>query len=197
MGKKQMSIHTRRRRQRIVFCLLASIFCLFSIFPSPLFAASVRGWGFTAINSSALRSASIAAGGSYSLALKSNGSIIGWGYNNSGQATPPAGNNFVAVAAGGYHSLALKSDGSIAGWGRNYYGQAAPPSGNNFNAISAGTYHSPALYVTSFFDLSVFGNQWKQPCSSPSWCRGYDFDKTGFVDIYDLQKFSCLWLAGL
>ena len=45
------------------------------------------------------------------------GSIVGWGSNNDGEATPPDGNDFVAIAAGEGHSLALKSDGSIVGWG--------------------------------------------------------------------------------
>ena len=37
----------------------------------------------------------------------SDGSIVGWGKNDSGQATPPAGNNFIAITAGYGHSLAL------------------------------------------------------------------------------------------
>jgi hypothetical protein len=73
------------------------------------------------------------------------GSIIGWGDNNSYQATPPAGNNFIAIAAGCQHSLALKSDGSIVGWGLNGFGQATPPAGNNFIAIAVGYAHSLAL----------------------------------------------------
>jgi hypothetical protein len=51
----------------------------------------------------------IAAGSAHSLALKSDGSIVGWGNNYYGQATPPAGNDFTSICAGGYHSLALKS----------------------------------------------------------------------------------------
>lgn len=88
----------------------------------------------------------IAAKEEYSLALKKDGSIVGWGENLDGQATPPEGNDFVAIAAGHYyHSLALKSDGSIVGWGNDDYGQATPPEGNDFVAIAAGGGHSLAI----------------------------------------------------
>ena len=50
----------------------------------------------------------IAAGCSHSLALKSDGSIVGWGNNEYGQATPPEGNDFIAIAAGHFQSLAIR-----------------------------------------------------------------------------------------
>ena len=73
------------------------------------------------------------------------GSIVGWGNNYYGEATPPDGNDFVAISAGYYHNLAHKSDGSIVGWGFNANGQATPPAGNNFVAISAGWGHNLAI----------------------------------------------------
>ena len=97
----------------------------------------------------------IAAGGWHSLALKNDGSIVGWGWNEDGQATPPAGNDFVAIAAGRYHSLALKSNswpspcGSIVGWGFDPDGRATPPDGIDFVAIAAGAYHSLAIRSNS------------------------------------------------
>jgi len=99
----------------------------------------------------------VSAGGRHSLSLKIDGTIIGWGDNSDGQATPPDGNDFIAVSAGAWHSLALKADGTIVGWGSNYskddgepgprlwYGQATPPDGNDFIAISASPYSSLAL----------------------------------------------------
>ena len=78
----------------------------------------------------------IAAGLKHSLALKADGSMVGWGANWSGQAIPRPGTNFVAIAAGD-HNLALKSDGSMIGWGANNYGQAVRRAGTNFIAIVA------------------------------------------------------------
>ena len=64
----------------------------------------------------------IAAGAYHSLALKADGTVVGWGENGYGQTTIPAGaTNVVAIAAGDYHSLALKADGTVVGWGDNSY----------------------------------------------------------------------------
>ena len=89
----------------------------------------------------------IAAGAGHSLALRSDGSLVGWGRGG----TPPDGNDFVAIAAGGRepqrkvivgYGLALKSDGSLVQWGVDDW---IPPLGNDFVAIAAGEFHSLAL----------------------------------------------------
>ena len=71
---------------------------------------------------------------SHSLALKSDGTVVAWGDNSSGQlgdgtttnhTTPvavPGLTGVVAIAAYS-HSLALKSDGTVVAWGGNYSGQ--------------------------------------------------------------------------
>ncbi len=73
------------------------------------------------------------------------GSIVAWGRNVEGQASPPAGEDFVAVSAGDRFSLALRADGSIAAWGDDSAHQASPPAGNDFVAIAAGGAHGLAL----------------------------------------------------
>ena len=75
------------------------------------------------------------------------GTVAGWGYNGSGQITPPADlSGVTAIAAGASHSLALKSDGSVIGWGANFHGQTTPPAGlSGVTTITAGASHSLAL----------------------------------------------------
>ena len=81
----------------------------------------------------------VAAGASHALALKSDGTVLAWGNNASGQLgtgdapndhllpTPISGLGFgsgvTAVAAGDTYSMALKSDGTVLAWGNNASGQ--------------------------------------------------------------------------
>lgn len=122
----------------------------------------------------------IAAGGYHNLVLCSDGTLVAWGYNTSGQAgdgsfsnrtvpglvtttgTPLAGKVVKAIAAGGSHSLALCTDGMLCSWGANWRGQlgdnstvdrtlpvallktGTPLAGRTISSITAGSYHSVA-----------------------------------------------------
>ena len=87
----------------------------------------------------------LAAGGEHSLALLSDGTVMAWGSNRSGQLgdgtsgevaeTPQAVHELsevAAVSAGTRHSLALLRDGTIVAWGSNSGGQLG--DGNNEKA---------------------------------------------------------------
>lgn len=89
----------------------------------------------------------VAAGGSHSLALRSDGTVAAWGNNTAGAANVPTGlSNVVAVAGGGAHSLALKGDGTVVAWGNNASFQTNVPAGlSNAVAIAAGDLFSLAL----------------------------------------------------
>jgi hypothetical protein len=66
----------------------------------------------------------IAAGATHCLAVRADGTVEGWGYNQYPAVAPPGGlSNVVAIAAGDWSSLALKHDGTVVGWGFN----ATPP----------------------------------------------------------------------
>jgi len=86
----------------------------------------------------------IAAGNDHVLALRRNGTVVGWGMNLRGRLNLPAGlNNVVAIAAGWAHGLALKSDGTVVTWGDT--APAVPAGLANVVAIAAGYSHSVAL----------------------------------------------------
>ncbi|MCW5983297.1 MAG: choice-of-anchor D domain-containing protein [Bryobacteraceae bacterium] len=112
----------------------------------------------------------ISAGGSHSLALKTDQTAWAWGDNQHGQlgngdyagtfATPVAVKNLAglkAVAAGEQHSIAAKTDGTVWAWGENADGQLGngkhtlsyvPAQVTNITgvaAIASGTRHSLAL----------------------------------------------------
>ena len=80
--------------------------------------------------------AQVAAGGSHTLAIKTDGTLWAWGYNYYGQIgdgtsgsstnkTSPVKimDNVAQVAAGDSHTLAVKTDGSVWAWGNNNSGQ--------------------------------------------------------------------------
>ncbi|MFA6544361.1 MAG: Ig-like domain-containing protein [Limisphaerales bacterium] len=109
---------------------------------------TVIAWGYnsndqTNVPAGLTNVTAMAGGVYYSLALKSDGTVVAWG------ASPvvPAGlTNVTAIAAGSYHSLALKSDGTVVAWGDNSNGQSNVPAGlTNVTAIAAGYGHSLAL----------------------------------------------------
>lgn len=81
----------------------------------------------------------VAVGSSHSLALRTNGQVRAWGFNDSGNCDVPADlTQATAIAAGGSTSVALRPDGSVRAWG--YYDQfaeAQPPTAGTFVAITA------------------------------------------------------------
>lgn len=83
----------------------------------------------------------VAAGGSFWMALSTNGTVI-----SPGIFVPPIITNVVAIAAGGSHALILQGNGKVTGWGSDAYGQINIPSNaTNVVAIAAGVNHSLAL----------------------------------------------------
>jgi Concanavalin A-like lectin/glucanases superfamily/Regulator of chromosome condensation (RCC1) repeat/Domain of unknown function (DUF5011) len=83
----------------------------------------------------------------FSLVLKGDGTVVGWGDSLYGETNVPKGlSGVVAISAGNESSLALKTDGTVVAWGDNARGQASIPTGlADVVAIAAGDQFSLAL----------------------------------------------------
>ena len=113
-------------------------------------------------------------GGGGMCAVKTDGSLWGWGYNNYGQlginvndtfsfirtpvTTFSGGNNWKSVGGGYDWNTAIKTDGTLWVWGRNTGGQLGDNSttnrftpvttfagGNNWKQVSGGRGHTQAI----------------------------------------------------
>jgi hypothetical protein len=119
----------------------------------------------------------LAASFSHALALKSDGSLWGWGWNGYGVATQAhakervseptrigSDTSWTQIAVGAGHCLALKSDGSLWAWGQNDHGQVGDGSTNNqFTATQIGSDHdwgAIAAGAFSSFALKKNGTLW-------------------------------------
>ena len=108
---------------------------------------------------------SVAAGGDFTVALKTDGTLWAWGGNDYGQlgngtvvsAAQPVQvlDQVTAVSAGDYHVAAIRADGTLWTWGDNLYGQLGDGTRDSMSAphqvLAAvrfavmGDYHAAAI----------------------------------------------------
>jgi alpha-tubulin suppressor-like RCC1 family protein len=97
----------------------------------------------------------------HTAAIKTDGTLWGWGFNTAGQLgdntnvnksspvqTIALGTNWKQVACGGTHTAAIKTDGTLWTWGTNNLGQL----GDN----------TVTLYKSSPVQTIALGTNWKQ-----------------------------------
>ena len=106
----------------------------------------------------------------HSLGIRSDGSLVAWGWNDDRQCDVPPGHDYIDISGGYYHSLALKADRSIVAWGGNGDGQCNVPAGHEFLRIAAGLMHSVALRADG--TIVAWGRNEEGQCRVPA---GSDF----------------------
>jgi alpha-tubulin suppressor-like RCC1 family protein len=134
-------------------------------------------WGVTSPPPDLVGVKAVAAGYAHSVALRTDGTVVAWGYPGAMIAVPdilrqPATANVVAIAAGLDHNIALRGNGTVVGWGLNDYGQLDIPSvlknaaTAHVVAIAAGQEHNLALRADG--TVVAWGrNNWGQ-CTVPA-----------------------------
>ncbi|MEK7780407.1 MAG: immunoglobulin domain-containing protein, partial [Verrucomicrobiota bacterium] len=116
-------------------------------------AASVPLWPTNGLSNVV----AVAAGSSYSLALRADGTVYYWGINSPVSNLPTNLSGVVGIAAGQSHALALLSNGMVRAWGLGASGQTnVPATLSNVIAVAAGSAHSAALRADG--TVVVWGN---------------------------------------
>lgn len=89
----------------------------------------------------------VSAAAYHSLALLSDGTVVAWGADSSGQSTVPGElRDVIAITSGAAHSAALKRDGTVVVWGDSNSGLTdVPPAATNVIKLVSGDDHLLAL----------------------------------------------------
>lgn len=115
----------------------------------------------------------------HTLACRSDGAVIAWGWNANGQCNVPIlppGVTFLEVAAGDHHSVALRSDGTAVAWGLNADGQCSVPglsAGLSYVEIAADANCSAAR--RSDGTLLAWGNNTSGQSTVPTLASGLSY----------------------
>lgn len=139
----------------------------------------------------------VAAGYSFSLALKSDGTVIAWGIR--GATNVPAGlSNVVAIAAGFGQGLALKSDGTLVAWGvPSYSGPAitnVPADLTNVVAIACGADHNLVLKADG--TVYAWGLGYSGQTNVPADLTNVVAIAAGFSSSFAIKTDGSTWLSG-
>jgi alpha-tubulin suppressor-like RCC1 family protein len=162
---KSMNPGFVKRWQSALVCVLLWAAYAFT-FRCEADSGTVVSWGYNCCGQATVPEGltnvvAVSAGeGNHSLALREDGTLVGWGSLGAVES------NVTAIAAGEAHNLALKADGTVLAWG-NYFvtgGGSMPafvPAGlSNVIAIAAGAEHDLALKADG--TIAVWG--------SPNYC---------------------------
>lgn len=136
---------------------------------------TVSGWGY-ASSGSMFRAydvqspLALACTPTYTLAIKSDGTIVGTGTAQYGELTGIPAGTYKSITASTGHCLAIRSDWLLVGWGTNANNRL--PDGDLTNCISCGAGYLFSVGVkangTVFANGTEYGNEVSGPPTTPT-----------------------------
>jgi Regulator of chromosome condensation (RCC1) repeat len=143
-GRQWTAVHGFRRARDHLFCDFDVDHAIHGILNVKRPRLGAQGGGRKSCNTNVVR---IAAGLSHTVALKGDGTVVVWGWNNAGQTNVPPGLSGVAqIASGGNTVFAVTTNGTLVTWGDNSYSQRKPPAGlTGLQQFVLGLYHALGL----------------------------------------------------
>jgi hypothetical protein len=136
----------------------------------------------------------VAGGQSHTLALRSDGTVLGWGHNAYGECFPPPlppNMTYVAIASGWKHSLALRSDGWAVAFGHKAKGKCNVPPvplGLTYVEVAGGAYHS--LARLSDGSVVAFGDNSYGKCNVPELPSEMEFAELAVGEDHSVARFE-------
>ncbi|MEI8194353.1 MAG: PEP-CTERM sorting domain-containing protein, partial [Phycisphaerae bacterium] len=97
----------------------------------------------------------VSAGHGFAIAIRDDGTLVGFGNNNLGQINVPSG-TFSEIACGYSFSVGLRTDGTLVEWGDWAYGLHSVPSGQ-YESISAGAWANNAYAIGAIPEPASLG----------------------------------------
>jgi len=122
----------------------------------------------------------------YTVALKGNGDLFGWGNNKKAYYNLPVTSGVERIVGGGENFIALLGDGNLVGWGNfKFFNSNDIPdevySGSPIVSITMGFYHAAALLEDG--TIICWGNAENNHLEVP-------FTNSKFVDIKAYNEFT-------
>jgi alpha-tubulin suppressor-like RCC1 family protein len=111
--------------------------------------------------------AQVSAGGSNSIGLKTDGTVVAVGDNASGQCNVSSWTNIKQVSSGKNHTTGLKTDGTVVVVGSNASGQCDVSSWTDIKQLSAGWSNTIGLKTDG--TVVAVGNPMSGQCNVSSW----------------------------
>jgi alpha-tubulin suppressor-like RCC1 family protein len=103
----------------------------------------------------------------HTVGLKSDGTVVAVGYDDSGQCDVSGWTGIVQVFAGGLHTVGLKSDGTVVAVGYDYYGQCDVGGWTDIVQVGADFHHTVGL--KSDGTVVAVGSNYAGQCNVAGW----------------------------